>query len=117
MSNSAAASSAVGFEAPPWLMVGPPLCLVISSAPFRRHEAAFAFLPAGRSSVREHSGGDLGDVAALEAGGVELVLARLAGAVAAGDGRRAIGAAAGDLVEPHLPLEGVRQAHRHHAEV
>src|SRR4051812_18744537 len=31
MSNARAASSAVGFEAPPWLMVGPPLCLVIVS--------------------------------------------------------------------------------------
>src|SRR4051812_33688694 len=116
MSNARAASSAVGFDAPPWLIVGPPLFLVISFAPsFREHEAAFGFLGRGAVARREQAGGDLGDVAALEAGGIELVRRGAARAVAAGNGRGAIGAAAGHLVEDHLPLEGIRQAHRHHS--
>src|SRR5688572_7702739 len=52
---------------------------------------------------------------ALEAGAVEVDLARLARAVAGRDGRRAVGRAATDLVDAHLALEGVRQADDDHA--
>src|SRR5690606_33843751 len=54
-------------------------------------------------------GGDAGDVAPLVAGAGQLVLARLARAVA-GEGGGAVGRAAGDLVHAHLPLEAVGQA-------
>src|ERR1700734_634196 len=50
------------------------------------------------------------DVFALEARAIELDLARLALALAAGDGRRPIGAAANNLIQRHLSLEAVWQA-------
>src|SRR3546814_12246992 len=60
-------------------------------------------------------GRDLGHVAALEARRAKLLLARLAAAVAAGDGVGAVGRPADNLVESHLIRRTVRQADDYHA--
>src|SRR3546814_3929532 len=60
-------------------------------------------------------GRDLGHVAALEARQAKLLLARLAAAVAAGDGGGAVGRPADNLVESHLIRRTVRQADDYHA--
>src|SRR5687768_15294037 len=65
--------------------------------------------------VAAELGCDLRNVLALEARHGELAFARLAPAVAAGDGAGAIGRTAGDLVQPHLRLAGIGQADNHHA--
>src|SRR6202521_2035166 len=57
------------------------------------------------------------DHASLIARARELVFGWLAAAVAAGDGGRAIGRAAGDLVELHLSGEAVVKADNGHAEM
>ena len=59
--------------------------------------------------------GDPGDVAAPEARAFEFRLGRHAGTVPAGDGGRAVGRAAGDLVDAHLRRVGIRQADHDHA--
>src|SRR6266481_3074803 len=59
----------------------------------------------------------LRDHASLIARAGKLVLARLAAAVAAGDGGGAIGRAAGDLVELHLAGKTIVEADHRHAEV
>src|SRR5260370_40314999 len=61
--------------------------------------------------------GNFGHVATLVARSFELVLARLAAAVEAGDRGGAIGRAARDLTQLSQPSEAVRQAHDHHAEM
>src|SRR6185436_19934514 len=58
---------------------------------------------------------DLGDVLALETRAVELVGARLTGAVAAGKRARAIGRAAADLGHDRVAGERIRQADDDHA--
>src|SRR3954464_5236574 len=60
-------------------------------------------------------GRDLGDVLALEARHAEFLLTRLAAAVRAGDGRGAVRRAALDLIQTHLRLTGIGQAHDDHA--
>src|SRR3546814_4186906 len=60
-------------------------------------------------------GRDLGHVAALEARQAKLLLARLAAAVAAGDGGGAVGRPADNLVKSHLIRRTVRQADDYHA--
>src|SRR5688572_29170989 len=71
----------------------------------------------GRCGPAPELRGDLGDVAALVARALELVGARLARAVSAGDGAGAIRRAAADL--PHLCVArpGIRQADDDHAMV
>lgn len=54
--------------------------------------------------------GDLRDMAALEACAFELDLAGLPRTVATCDGRRAVGRSAHDLIQRHLPGEGVGQS-------
>src|SRR5882757_11574305 len=59
----------------------------------------------------------LRDHASLIARAGEFVLARLAAAVAAGDGGRAVGRAAGDFVELHLAGKAVVEADDRHAKM
>src|SRR3954468_16635971 len=59
----------------------------------------------------------LRDHASLIARAGEFVLARLAAAVAAGDGGRAVGRAAGDFVELHLAGKAVVKADDRHAKM
>src|SRR5882757_6108077 len=71
---------------------------------------------AGIGSAMQFARG-LRDHTSLIARAGKLVLAWLAAAVAAGDGGRAIGRAAGDLVELHLAGKAVVEPDDRHAEV
>src|ERR1700757_1843318 len=71
----------------------------------------------GKQASAVQLGRRLGDQLALEAGAGELVLARLARAVAGCDRGRAIGRSAGHFVELKLTLEAVGQANDGKAEV
>jgi hypothetical protein len=72
-------------------------------------------MPIAASLLAGELRGDLGDVPALPAHELELVLARLALALAAGNRAGAVRAAAGDLVEAHLPCRRVGEADHDHA--
>src|SRR5687768_15952841 len=74
-----------------------------------------AAMAATRSAVQ--AGGNGGHVPSLEPGHAQLLWARHARAVVVGDGGGAVGAAALDLVHPHLRLLGIGQADDHHAVV
>lgn len=59
----------------------------------------------------------LGDHPALIARACEFVLARLAAAIAVGDGGCAVGRATSNLLDAHLACEAVIETHDRHAEV
>ncbi len=91
----------------------------VSTSCRRRRWARGAQTRAARDRLRsaEQLIRRLGNRTALEARAVEVDRARLALALAAGDRGRAVGAAAGDLIQRHLALEAVRQADDDHPEV
>src|SRR5450432_1470239 len=69
------------------------------------------------SGLAEDFVGNLGHMATLVARAFELVLARLAAAVEAGDGGGSVGRTTGDLTQLSQPSEAVRQADDHHTEM
>jgi hypothetical protein len=87
----------------------------------RRFTAASALkiaLPrANRSLPREQLGSDLRDELSLVTGTAQFERAGHALSRATSDGGGAVGTAAGDFIERHLPLIAVGQAHDGHAEV
>src|SRR5450631_1609109 len=69
------------------------------------------------SGLAEDFVGNLGHMATLIARAFELVLARLAAAVEAGDSGGSVGRTTGNLTQLSQPSEAVRQADDHHAEM
>src|SRR5229473_1074304 len=69
----------------------------------------------GRTRLGRLLLGDPGDVRALEARDLELVLRRLPRAVAAAEGSSAVGGSAGDFAHVHQLLAGVGDADDDHA--
>src|ERR1700676_4185087 len=69
------------------------------------------------SGLAEDFVGNLGHMATLVARAFELVLARLAAAVEAGDGGGTVGRTTRNLTQLSQPTEAVGQAHNHHAEM
>src|SRR3954447_9469021 len=71
----------------------------------------------GSSGSAMHLVSGLCDHASLIPAAGELVFRGLAAAVATGDRRRAVGRAAGDLVQLHLARKAIIQSHHCHAEM